>query len=128
TAIFSLVEGVLLRPLPFHDPGRLVTLGDALSGENLSGFESVTAPEVQQYTRETTSFSSLGGYQGTGYELSGRGEPAQVNATRMTAGVFPALGVAPALGRIFTQQEDTGHQQVAVLSYSAWQNRFHGDP
>ena len=128
TAIFSMVEGVLLRPLPFHDPARLVTLGDALSGENLAGLEGVTAPEIQQYTRETGSFSSLGGYQGAGYELSGRGEPAQVNATRMTAGVFPTLGVAPALGRIFTQQEDTAHQQVVVLSYSAWRNRFQGDP
>lgn len=128
TAIFSLVEGVLLRPLPFHDPARLVTLGDELSGENLGNYISVTAPEIQQYMRETTSFSSIGGYQGAGYELSGRGEPAQVNATRMTGGVFPALGVAPALGRVFTQQEDTGHQQVVVLSYRTWQSRFHGDP
>lgn len=128
TAIFSLVEGVLLRPLPFHDPVRLVTLGDTLSGENLGSGESVTAPEVQEYIRGTTSFSSLGGYQGAGYELSGRGEPAQINATRMTADVFPALGVAPVLGRVFTQQEDTGHQQVAVLSYSTWQSRFHADP
>jgi predicted permease len=128
TAIFSLVEGVLLRPLPFHDPARLVTLGDALAGENLGDYISVTAPEIQQYIRGTTSFSALGGYQGAGYELSGRGEPASINATRMTAGVFPALGVGPALGRVFTQQEDTGHQQVAVLSYKTWQSRFQGDP
>jgi putative ABC transport system permease protein len=127
-AIFSLVEGVLLRPLPFHDPSRLVTLGDTISGENTGCDAGVSAPEIRQYTRETSSFSALGGYKGAGYELSGRGEPAQINATRMTAGVFPALGVAPALGRVFTQQENTGHQQVAVLSYSTWQSRFHGDP
>lgn len=128
TAIFSLVEGVLLRPLPFQVPSQLVTLNDALAGENMSGLEGVTAPEVMQYMRETTSFSSLGGYRGAEFELSGRSEPAQINAARMTAGVFPALGVSPALGRIFTQKEDTGHQQVAVLSYSTWQSRFHGDP
>ena len=89
TAIFSLVEGVLLRPLPFHDPGRLVTLNDALEGEGLGGLQAVTSAEVGQYTRNTSSFASLGAYTGNGYELSGRGEPAQVNGTRMTGGVFP---------------------------------------
>ncbi len=127
TAIFSLVEGVLLRPLPFHDPSRLVTLNDALEGEGLSGIQSVTSSEVGQYTRGTSSFASLGAYTGDGYELSGRGEPAQVNGTRLTGGVFPTLGVQPILGRVFTQQEDSQHQQVAVLSYSTWQSRFHGD-
>ena len=53
-------------------------------------------PDIRAYTRETHSFTALGGYQYAGYELSGTGEPAQVNAARMTAGVFPALGVAAA--------------------------------
>jgi putative ABC transport system permease protein len=128
TAIFSLVEGVLLRPLPFQDPSRLVTLDDALEGEGLSGMQAVTSAEVGQYIRGTSSFASLGAYTGNGYELSGRGQPAQINGTRLTGGVFPTLGVQPILGRIFTQQEDTEHQQVAVLSYSTWQSRFHGDP
>jgi putative ABC transport system permease protein len=127
TAIFSLVEGVLLRPLPFHDPSTLVTLNDALEGEGLSGIQSVTSAEVGQYIRGTSSFASLGAYTGDGYELSGPGEPAQVNGTRLTGGVFPTLGVQPILGRLFTQQEDTQHQQVAVLSYSTWQSRFRGD-
>ena len=127
TAIFSLVEGVLLRPLPFHDPARLVTLNDALEGEGLSGMQAVTSAEVGQYIRNTSSFASLGAYTGNGYEFSGRGEPAQINGTRLTGGVFPTLGVQPILGRVFTQQEDTQHQQVAVLSYSTWQSRFHGD-
>src|SRR6202044_415653 len=71
--------------------------------------------------------TSLGGYQGAGYELSGMGEPAMVNASRMTGGVFPALGISPLMGRVFTQQEDDQHQQVAVISYATWQSRFHGD-
>jgi putative ABC transport system permease protein len=127
TAIFSLVEGVLLRPLPFHDPARLVTLNDALEGEGVSGLQAVTSAEVGQYARGTTSFASLGAYTPNGYELSGRGEPAQINGARLSAGVFTTLGVQPILGRVFTQQEDVGRQQVTVLSYSTWQSRFHGD-
>jgi len=129
TAIFSMVEGVLLRPLPFPQSDRVMMLSDIIQGVDVggSGEAGVTVPDIRNYTRDTHSFTSLGGYQQTGYELSGIGEPAQVNAARMTAGVFPALGVAPLLGRVFTEQEDDQKQQVAVLSYSAWQNRFHGD-
>jgi predicted permease len=130
TAVFSIVEAVLLRPLPFPQSERLVSLSDFLQGANVgaNGEAGVTAPEIRTYTRETRSFENLGGYQGAGYELSGIGEPAQVNATRMTAGVFAALGVAPLSGRFFTQQEDEQSQLVAVVSYSLWQNRLHGDP
>jgi putative ABC transport system permease protein len=128
TAIFSLVEGVLLRPLPFHDPASLINISDSLSAETAIDDAGVTAAEIRSYLQDTTSFSSLGGYTGKSYELSGRGEPVMVNATRMTAGVFPALAVAPSMGRVFTQQEDDGHATVAVLSYHVWQSRFHGDP
>lgn len=127
TAIFSIVEGVLLRPLPFADASHLVAFGDKLDGLDI-GEPSVPAPEIVTYMHETSSFSGLGGYRNSTYELSGTGEPAQINATRMTASVFPTLGVSPALGRVFTQQEDQGRNQVAVLSYQTWQSRFHGDP
>lgn len=130
TAIFSIVEGVLLRPLPFPHADRLVVLSDILKGAEVggNGEAGVTVPDIRNYTRDTHSFSSLGGYQGTGFELSGVGDPASVNATRMSAGVFPALDVQPLLGRFFTQQEDDQRQQVVVLSYSTWQSRLHGDP
>jgi predicted permease len=129
TAIFSIVEGVLLRPLPFPEPDRLMVLSDVLQGVNVggNGEDGVTVPDIRNYMRDTHSFSSLGGYQGTGLELSGVGDPATVNATRMSGGVLPALGVQPMLGRVFTQEEDDKHQQVAVLSYSTWQSRFQGD-
>ena len=127
TAIFSLVEGVLLRPLPFHDPARLVTLNDHLTGEGGIGVHAVMSTEVGEYTRDTHSFTSLGAYIQNTYELSGMGEPAQVNAARLTGGVFPTLGVAPMMGRYFTQQEDARHEPVVVLSYATWQSRFHGD-
>jgi len=125
TAIFSIVEGVLLRPLPFPHSERLVVLSDILQGGN--GESGVTAPDIRAYTRDTHSFEALGGYQSVGYELSGIGEPAQVNAARMSAEVFPALGVAPLIGRFFTQQEDDRHEQVTVISYTLWRNRLHGD-
>jgi putative ABC transport system permease protein len=125
TAIFSIVEGVLLRPLPFPHPERLVVLSDILQGANVE--TGVTAPDIRAYTRDTHSFEALGGYQRIGYELSGIGEPAQVNAGRMSGGVFPALGVAPLMGRFFTQQEDDRHDQVTVISYSLWRGLLHGD-
>lgn len=131
TAIFSVVEGVLLRPLPFARPQQLVVLSDILEGADFGNSNSeagVTAPDIVAYSQYTHSFSSLGGYGYNNYELSGSGDPAQVNAARMTASVFTTLGVPPLLGRVFTAQEDQQHQQVAVLSYASWQKRFHGDP
>jgi putative ABC transport system permease protein len=125
TAIFSLVEGVLLRPLPFPHPERLVVLSDILQGANVE--TGVTAPDIRAYTRDTRSFEALGGYQAVNYELSGIGEPAQVNAARMSDGVFRALAVAPLMGRFFTEQEDDGYEQVTVVSYTLWQSRLHGN-
>ena len=130
TAIFSIVEGVLLRPLPFPHSNRLVQLSDILQGVDVggNGEAGVTAPDVQAYTRDTHSFESMGGYTQTVYELSGIGDPAQVTAARLSGGVLPTLQVAPLIGRFFTQQEDDNKVQVALLSYSLWQSRLHGDP
>lgn len=128
TAIFSIVEGVLLRPLPFADAKRLVAFGDHLDGLEIPGPPAVPAPEAVTYMRETQGFDGLGAYRHGMYELSGAGEPAQINVTRMAASLFPTLGVSPAVGRVFTRQEDEGKSQVAVLSYATWQSRFHGDP
>jgi predicted permease len=126
TAVFSIVEGVLLRPLPFADPDRLVILGDDLVGSHLTK-SAVTAPDIRNYMRDTHSFLHLGGYQRIGLELSSTGDPVHVYATRMSGEVFPTLAVAPLMGRWFTQLEDDQHQLVAVLSYSMWRERFHGD-
>jgi predicted permease len=129
TAIFSIVEAVLLRPLPFPDSSKLVILADRIIGADVggNGEAGVTVPDIRAYTRDTRSFAALGGYQNAGYELSGNGEPAQVRATRVSAGIFSALAVAPQLGRAFTEDEVEHSQQVAVLSYATWKTRFHGD-
>jgi putative ABC transport system permease protein len=130
TAIFSIVEGVLLRPLPFPDSARLIVLTDRIQGAEVGGNNEagVTAPDIRAYTRDTHSFDSIGGYGSAAFELSGVGEPAQVNAARLTSGVLPALAVAPLLGRVFTAQEEEQDQQLAILSYATWRDRFQGNP
>jgi predicted permease len=128
TGIFSIVEGVLLRPLPFPDPGRLVTLSDIVEGVDYGGdIPGVTAPGVRTYMRDTSAFSGLGGYQASTYEVSGEGEPVQTNAARLSASIFPVLGAAPLLGRTFTQQEDDSAARLTVISYEMWRGRFHSD-
>jgi putative ABC transport system permease protein len=125
TAIFSLVEGILLRPLPFSDPDRLVLLGEHLGS---SPGTPVTARDILTYPMATTAFSALGGFTTRAFELSGGATPEEVAAARFTAGVFTTLGVDPILGRVFTQQEEDAHQPLAVISYALWLNRFHLDP
>ena len=131
TAIFSIVEGVLLRPLPFPHPGRLVVLSDVLENTKFANGitdAGVTAPEIPVYEQDTRSFASLGAYQQSSWELSGAGAPAQISAARLTASIFQVLEVSPLMGRVFTEQEDTHDVQVAVISYAMWHSRFHGDP
>ncbi len=131
TAIFSIVNGVLLRPLPFADPDRLVLLGDHVEGTdwgNDGGGALVTGPEIRTYAQETHAFSSMGGYGFNSYELSGLGEPVHVHGARLSAVSFSTLGGAPLLGRTFTKEEDEQRQKLAVLSYQTWKDRFGGDP
>jgi predicted permease len=125
TAIFSLVEGILLRPLPFNHPYRLVLLGDHLGNRPSI---SVTAREIGTYAGALEGFSKTGGYIDASYEVSGGATPEQVNGARFTAGVFPTLGVSPILGRPFTQKEESAHEPVAVISYGLWLNRYHRNP
>ena len=125
TAIFSLVEGILLRPLPFSHPDGLVLLGDHLGN---SPKTSVTAREIGTYASAAQAFSDTGGYIDASYEVSGGAIPEQLNGARFTASVFPTLGVSPILGRTFTQKEEDAREPVAVISYGLWLNRYHRDP
>jgi hypothetical protein len=86
TAVFSMVEGVLLRPLPFPDQSRLVALADVVEGVDYRDDQpGVTAPGTRVYMRDATAFSSLGSYQPSTYELSGLGDPMQIGAARLSA-------------------------------------------
>ena len=125
TAIFSLVEGVLLRPLPFNDPDRLVVLGEHLGDRPGT---SVRAREIATYTDSTQAFSSLGAYISASFELSGGQLPEEIDAARLNSAMFATLGVQPILGRVFSSGDENARQQLAVISYSLWMNRFHRDP
>jgi putative ABC transport system permease protein len=126
TAIFSVVNGVLLRPLPYPEPERLVRLSEA--GRDWTG-GPVSYPNFADWKAQQTSFQHIGLYRDASYNLTGSGEPLRVMAGEVAADVFSALRVQPILGRVFTADEDKpGGPRVAVLSYALWQSRFGGDP
>jgi predicted permease len=125
TTIFSLIEGILLRPLPFRAPDRLVQLGEHV-GEN-SGI-GITARDIRAYSTETNAFSSMGAFTGATFALTGGSVPESLHAARMTAGTFSTLGVEPALGRVFSPQEEEARAHVAVISYELWTDHYHRDP
>ncbi|HEY7180677.1 MAG TPA: ABC transporter permease, partial [Blastocatellia bacterium] len=126
TAIFSIVNPVLLKPLPYYDPQRLfwVTEGFQLFGE-----ENTIDEHYYHWQAESKSFDQLVAYYSGNLYLAGEGEPERLDYVEATANLFPALGVAPQLGRAFTPEENrTGSEHVAILSHAFWQRRFGGDP
>jgi putative ABC transport system permease protein len=125
TTIFSLIEGILLRPLPFRDPGRLVQLGEHVGENSAIG---ITARDIRTYSTEAQAFSSTGAFAGASFALSNGPSPENIPAARLTSGVFPTVGVEPLLGRVFSRQEEDARAQVAVISYALWTNRYHRDP
>ena len=125
TTIFSLIEGILLRPLPFRDPGRLVQLGEHVGGNPGIG---ITARDIRAYSAETSAFSSLAAFTGATFHLTGGTTPESLPAARLTSGVFPTLGVEPLLGRVFSRHEEEARAQIAVISYALWTDRYRRDP
>ena len=126
-SLFSVVDTVLLRPLPFKNPSRLVMLFEGLPqiGSPKIPF---SAPDFTMVRRGQKSFESVGAIQDKEFELSGHGEPDRLIGARVSASIFPMLGIAPALGRFFRPEEDAPGQKVAVLSYGLWQRRYGGRP
>ena len=133
TAIFSVVNAVLLRPLPFPDSNRLVRFiehrppdaGNALGyPQQLISVQSTDLPALRS---QATTLSHVGVYVGTTLMLTGRNEPIRLQATRLSPSVFSMLGVRPRIGRTFERQEEmTGADAVVVLSQAAWQRYFGG--
>ena len=128
TAIFSLVNAVLLRPLPFAEPDRLVWMwGNIRNGGNRA---SVSPLDFLDYRKQNTAFEEFAASFSVPnhLNLTGTGEPERLNAAAVTGNYFQALGAKPALGRTFLlENEKSGNDQVAVLSYGLWQKRFGGD-
>ena len=126
TAMFSLVNGVLLKPLPYPDSDRLISLFEN-QREQGQDLVNLTAPGFTDWRAQSTVFEDLAAYQPGGFDLTGRGDPARLSGIRASATLFPMLGVKPELGRAFTQAEDTfGGPRVAVIAHGLWQGRFGG--
>jgi putative ABC transport system permease protein len=121
TAVFSVVDAVLLRPLAYREPGRLVVMLHR-------GVNPVSPANFLDWRRESSAFERTGAAESWAPNLSGGDEAETVPALRMTADVFPMLGVPPMLGRAFLPAEEApGGDHVVVLGYGLWQRRFGGD-
>lgn len=126
TATFSIVNAVLIRPLPFDQPERLVALSERVSG--FAQNAPFTPPDIIDLQREQQSFDGIASYAPRPAELSGNGAPARIDVSKVSANLFDVLGIRPILGRPFTEQEDRPGVDVAVLSYDLWETRLGGDP
>ncbi|MGC0773378.1 MAG: ABC transporter permease [Candidatus Acidiferrum sp.] len=123
TAIFSVVNGVLLRPLPFRDPSRLVLIAEKSSFPVIS----TSYENYMDWRDQSHSFESMEATRGGAITLTGAGEPERLNVQMATAGLFPMLGINPHIGRTFLPEEDrAGGAPVVLLSYGLWQRRFGG--
>jgi len=128
SAIFSVVSGVLLKPLPFEDPEKLVGVWHTASGLGLRVMNSSPATYFT-YREESRVFEDIGLWQSASVTVTGLAEPQQVDALLVTDGMFPVLRARPVLGRSFTRADDTpGSPETVVLSYAYWQRKFGGDP
>ena len=129
TAIFSLVNAVLLRPLPFAEPDRLVWMWGNI--RNAGNRASVSPPDFLDFRNENKTFEEFAASftMPLALNLTGSGEPERLSAAGITGNYFQALGAKPLLGRTFVlENEKPGNDQVVVLSYALWQKRFGGDP
>ncbi|MGH9841025.1 MAG: ABC transporter permease [Blastocatellia bacterium] len=128
TALFSVVNAVLLRPLPFHEPDRLAMIWEDAT---FIGFPQDTpAPgNYADWKAQSQTFAEMAARGNRSFNLTGDGEPEKLQAYEVTANFFPLLGVRPALGRTFSAEEDQpGANKVAIISHSLWQTRYGGDP
>jgi putative ABC transport system permease protein len=126
TAIFSVVNAVLLRPLPYPDPEQVVRV----FGTQPMLAEAPSSPaNFLEWKTENQVFTHIAAWVGQGFNLTGTDKPERVIGARVSSDLFPLLGVQPALGRVFTDDEDRdGGDRVVILSYDFWQRRFAGDP
>ncbi len=128
TAIFSVVNAVLLRPLPFADPDRLVLFYGTNRHMGFSGQWAVCDPDYPDWKTQSEVFGQISGYQRKFFNLTGTGDPERLLASAVDADMFSLLGVQPALGRSFNAgEQQPGHQDVAVIGHTLWQRRFGGD-
>lgn len=127
TVVFSVVDGVLLKPLAYPHPAQLAGIGTRARGVTVA--ELTTAPFLYFVDREqNTTLQDMGVYQQNGYSLTGTARPEHLEGLNVTDGVLPILDVKPELGRLFTRQDDQPNaSQTVLLTYGYWQRRYGGD-
>jgi len=129
TAIFSLVRAVVLRPLPFTDPDRLVLLWDDLTAGRGPEHVNPTPADFVAWKEQSHSFSDMAAFIPNTYNLTGNGEPAKLSGVRTTANVFALLGMQPSLGRTLDPADERPDAApVVVISERLWHSRFGADP
>jgi putative ABC transport system permease protein len=133
TAIFSVVNAVLLRPLPFTDPQRLIIVGETNAGQKGAEEQNGIAPaNYLDYVKNNNTFERMGAFSmtvRTGFNLGGADDPERVTAANIAADLFPTLGINPIYGRQFLPEEQKeGNNRSVILSYGLWQRRFGADP
>jgi predicted permease len=125
TAIFSVVNGVLLNPLPFHDASRIVSMFEATPNFPKG---SISYPNFLDWRRDNRAFEAMAAYRSTDGSITGVGQPENVRAQGVSANFFPILGVNPILGRNFTAAEDRrGASPMALISEGLWKRKFGSD-
>jgi predicted permease len=126
TAIFSLIDAVILKPLPFPEPDRLVQICEPYQNQQ---FTPLDYPDYVDIAAAQHTFAALGVVNGNSLDLSGNGEPQHLQADFVSASMFKVAGLPPLLGRVFTEQEDVPNGPfVILLSEQCWRSRFHSDP
>jgi putative ABC transport system permease protein len=128
TAVLSLVNALLVRPLPYREPQQLVLLLQHFKSQNLERIP-VSPPEFVDYEKRAHSFEKIGAFGYTNFNLAGEDKPERIPGATVTAGVLPLLGVSPIKGRFFEPEECTlGRDDVVIISARLWQRRFNSDP
>ena len=127
TAIFSVIQAVLLKPLPFYDPDRLVDIDHRAPGANIN--HAGSAPFLHfTYREDAKHFQHIGLWRPETLSLTGEGDPEEVRGLDVTDAVLPMLGVQPAVGRLFNRKDDSPDgPETVILSHGYWQTRFGGD-
>jgi predicted permease len=124
TAIFSVVNGVLLNPLPFHDPNQLVSMFQEIPNFKNA---SISYLNFTDWRRMNATFAAMAAYRSTGFNLSGNGEPERLHVEMISAGFFEILGVNPIMGRTFTADEDRiGANPTVMITEGLWRRKFGG--
>jgi predicted permease len=127
TVVFSVVEGVLLKPLSYPKPDELIGVWTKAPGINIPGKLNIAPFLYFIYREQNTTLQDLGAYNGDAVNVTGVGQPEHVPAMDVTDGTLPLLGVKPVLGRLFTQRDDAANApKTVILSYGYWQRRFGG--